>query len=151
MVEGPTGTPYEGGLFFFDCQLPSGYPMSPPRVQYISYVSDKLNPNLYEEGKVCLSLLGTWDGRGSELWTRESNLLQLLVSIQGLILNKEPYYNEAGYERQRGERLAAENSRKYNEMAAVKVVLAMGQLTSRELPSVFAEDITVFLQKHGWK
>jgi hypothetical protein len=32
-------------------------------------------------------------------------LLQVIVSIQGLILVDEPYYNEAGYEKQRGKEL----------------------------------------------
>ena len=50
------------------------------------------NPNLYANGKVCLSLLGTWDGPG---WVKgESTLLQVLVSIQSLILVAEPLYNE---------------------------------------------------------
>ena len=56
----------------------------------------RLHPNLYTDGKVCLSLLGTWGGKGSEMWTSDSTLLQLLVSIQGLILVPFPYFNEAG-------------------------------------------------------
>jgi len=48
--------------------------------------------NLYEEGKVCLSLLGTWEGDRNESWNpARSSLLQAFVSIQGLILVKEPY------------------------------------------------------------
>lgn len=39
-------------------------------------------------------------GKGTEVWGPESTLLQLIVSIQGLILVAEPYYNEAGYEKQ---------------------------------------------------
>ena len=65
------------------------YPKVPPLVHYISFVADKLNPNLYEDGKVCVSLLGTWSGKGTETWTPNSNMLQLLVSIQGLILVPE--------------------------------------------------------------
>ncbi len=65
MILGPPRTPYEDGLFFFDVQLPGSYPSSPPAVHYISYCSDRLNPNLYEDGKVCVSLLGTWSGRVS--------------------------------------------------------------------------------------
>ena len=44
---------------------------------------------MYEDGKVCVSLLGTWSGKGTETWTPNSNMLQLLVSIQGLILVPE--------------------------------------------------------------
>lgn len=63
MIQGPSRTPYEDGLFFFDVQLPSDYPNSPPVFFYISYCTDRLNPNLYEDGKVCVSLLGTWTGK----------------------------------------------------------------------------------------
>ena len=34
----------------------------------------------------------------------------------------QPYYNEAGYEKQRGHQIALENSRVYNEMALLKLV-----------------------------
>lgn len=102
MIEGPKNTPYEDGLFFFDFQLGRQYPKIPPFCHYVSYCSDRLNPNLYEEGKVCISLLGTWAGHESEMWGENSTLLQLFVSIQGLILVPEPYFNEAGYEKQKG-------------------------------------------------
>jgi ubiquitin-protein ligase len=104
MIEGPKNTPYEDGLFYFDIQMGREYPNTPPLCHYISFCSDRLNPNLYEDGKVCVSLLGTWSGRGTEVWSsKNSTLLQVIVSIQGLILVDEPYFNEAGYEKQRGE------------------------------------------------
>ena len=86
MIRGPEKTPYEDGLFFFDFQLSPDYPKAPPHCHYISYCSDRLNPNLYEDGKVCISLLGTWSGKGTEIWTSTSNLLQVIVSIQGIFI-----------------------------------------------------------------
>ena len=65
MIVGPSSTPYEDGLFFFDVQLPNDYPNDPPAVHYVAYCRDRLNPNLYEDGKVCVSLLGTWSGKVS--------------------------------------------------------------------------------------
>lgn len=47
-------------------------------------------------GKVCLSLLGTWAGPGWQ--PGKSTLLQVLVSIQSLIMVPDPYFNEPGYE-----------------------------------------------------
>lgn len=105
MIEGPKHTPYEDGMFFFDIQLGRDYPKSPPLCHYISYCSDRLNPNLYEDGKVCVSLLGTWMGKDTEVWGPNSTLLQVIVSIQGLILVPEPYFNEAGYEKQKGNKI----------------------------------------------
>lgn len=60
--------------------------------------------------------------QGSEVWTGKSNLLQLLVSIQGLILNSEPYFNEAGYDKHRGTTHGTESSRMYNETVLIKVM-----------------------------
>ncbi|KAJ0050603.1 hypothetical protein NL108_004988, partial [Boleophthalmus pectinirostris] len=82
LIKGPTRTPYEDGLFLFDIQLPNIYPAVPPLFRYLSQCSGRLNPNLYDNGKVCVSLLGTWIGKGTERWTSKSSLLQVLISIQ---------------------------------------------------------------------
>jgi len=150
MVHGPKNTPYEDGLFFFDFQLGSDYPTLPPSCHYISYCTDRLNPNLYEEGKVCVSLLGTWSGKGTETWTPDSNLLQLLVSIQGLILVREPYFNEAGYEKQKGTQQGEENSRMYNEMAVLKMVQSMTKLI-KSPPSPFETEIMEHFKENASK
>lgn len=52
MIAGPKKTPYEDGLFVFDVQLGGEYPRAPPLCHYHSYCTDRLNPNLYEDGKV---------------------------------------------------------------------------------------------------
>ncbi|KAK3930467.1 (E3-independent) E2 ubiquitin-conjugating enzyme [Frankliniella fusca] len=148
MIRGPEKTPYEDGLFLFDFQLSPNYPNEPPLCHYISYCSDRLNPNLYEDGKVCVSLLGTWSGKGTELWSSKSNLLQVIVSIQGLILVNEPYFNEAGYEKQKGSQQGRENSRMYNEMVLLKLVQAMSKLVQNP-PPAFEEDIREHFKHHA--
>lgn len=150
MIRGPEKTPYEDGLFLFDVQLPREYPRAPPMFHYHSYCSDRLNPNLYEDGKVCVSLLGTWKGKGTEIWTGNSTLLQVIVSIQGLILVKEPYYNEAGYEKQKGSQQGHENSRMYNEMAVLKLVQAMTKLSLFPHPD-FKTEIQHHFAQHATK
>ncbi|KAJ0986102.1 hypothetical protein J5N97_004458 [Dioscorea zingiberensis] len=115
VIVGPAGTPYHDGLFFFDISFPLNYPHSPPLVHYHSG-GLRINPNLYACGKVCLSLLNTWPGKGCEKWNSSSStILQVLVSIQALVLNAKPYFNEPGYEQYantpQGERLSDE----YNE------------------------------------
>ncbi|XP_045602327.2 (E3-independent) E2 ubiquitin-conjugating enzyme UBE2O isoform X9 [Procambarus clarkii] len=140
MIRGPERTPYEDGLFFFDFQLSADYPRAPPLCHYVTYCSDKLNPNLYEDGKVCVSLLGTWSGKGTEVWTSQSNLLQVIISIQGLILVSEPYFNEAGYERQKGTQQGRENSRMYNEMVVLKLIQAMAKVIQAP-PDIFKNEI----------
>lgn len=55
-------------------------------------------------------------------------LLLFYIIITGLILVSEPYYNEAGFDSQRGQKLAKENSRVYNEMVLIKVVQSMNNM-----------------------
>ena len=53
----------------------------------------ELNSNLYSDGKVCLSLLGTSPSAGAEeaRWNPEtSSLVQVLISIQAIILIRQP-------------------------------------------------------------
>ncbi|CAN0854452.1 Putative ubiquitin-conjugating enzyme E2 38 [Linum grandiflorum] len=93
-IVGAAGTPYHDGLYFFDIAFPTDYPQSPPKVAYRSY-GLRINPNLYPSGRVCLSLINTWSGTGVENWNpRKSTILQVLVSIQGLVLNENPYFND---------------------------------------------------------
>ncbi|KAI0368884.1 hypothetical protein BV20DRAFT_968673 [Pilatotrama ljubarskyi] len=102
MIAGPEGTPYAGGLFEFDCFIPLEYPNKPPlmHLRTTGGGTVRFNPNLYSNGKVCLSLLGTWQGRPEEQWApRKSTLLQVVVSIQSMILVDLPYFNEPGFGR----------------------------------------------------
>ncbi|KAL3244363.1 hypothetical protein MRX96_018978 [Rhipicephalus microplus] len=99
LVLGPDDTPYEGGFFHFVIQCPPDYPIQPPRVRFMTtgYGCVRFNPNLYECGKVCLSILGTWTGPA---WTPAQCIASVLLSIQSL-LSENPYHNEPGYETER--------------------------------------------------
>lgn len=118
LVTGPDDTPYSNGCFVFDCYFPSSYPSEPPKVLLLTTGNNSVtfNPNLYECGKVCLSLLGTWKGDRAESWDPvNSRMLQVLVSIQSLILVPEPYFNEPGFEREIGTQIGETRSREYSE------------------------------------
>lgn len=117
LITGPKDTPYQDGCFVFEMVLPPTYPKVCPQVQIITTGrgSVRFNPNLYNCGKVCLSLLGTWSGRPEEAWNENSTMLQLFVSIQSLILIDHPYFNEPGYQSSYGTPHGMERSAKYNE------------------------------------
>ncbi|KAL0040998.1 hypothetical protein WJX77_001679 [Trebouxia sp. C0004] len=102
LIIGAADTPYANGCFLFDIFLPSNYPNAPPSVHFLTTGGGRIrfNPNLYECGKVCLSLLGTWSGPSWD--PTHSTLLQVLISIQSMILVDDPYFNEPGYESSRG-------------------------------------------------
>lgn len=117
LITGPTDTPYSNGCFEFDVFFPADYPHSPPLInmQTTGGNSIRFNPNLYNDGKVCLSIINTWHGRPEEKWnSQSSSLLQVLVSIQSLILVHEPYFNEPGYERSKGTSTGTASSREYD-------------------------------------
>ena len=96
---GPPNTPYENGFYFFNIDFPNDYPFSPPKVKFLTYdYGIRFNPNLYTNGKVCLSILGTWSGPG---WSTCLNLNTILLSIQSL-LNDNPLTNEPGFEKESG-------------------------------------------------
>lgn len=117
LITGPSETPYANGCFEFDVYFPHDYPNSPMMInlETTGRHSVRFNPNLYNDGKVCLSVLNTWHGRPEEKWNAQtSSFLQVLVSIQSLILVSEPYFNEPGFERSRGTPSGNHSSREYN-------------------------------------
>jgi ubiquitin-protein ligase len=118
LICGPKDTPYENGLFEFHAYFPYNYPNTVPQVLLHTTGNNKVrfNPNLYDSGKVCLSLLGTWAGQAGEQWNpKTSTFLQVLVSIQSLILVEQPYFNEPGWERDLHTVKGKQNSYEYNE------------------------------------
>ncbi|TID23429.1 putative ubiquitin conjugating enzyme family protein [Venturia nashicola] len=114
IIIGPNGSPYEGGLFEFDLWCPFTYPNTPPKMHFKTTAggSAHFNPNLYPDGTICLSLLGTWQGQP---WVaagpNKSTLLQLFISIQAMILCAEPWYNEPGREARPNPKASADFNR----------------------------------------
>jgi ubiquitin-conjugating enzyme E2 Z len=93
LIIGPSETPYENGYYLFDIDYPSNYPHSPPKFTY--YTNDgvtRFNPNLYKSGKVCISILNTWQG---EQWTACLTISTTLLAIC-TTLNNNPLLNEPG-------------------------------------------------------
>ena len=95
LIIGVKNTPYYGGYYLFQIDFSNNYPESSPSVKMLSVDGNvRLNPNLYECGKVCLSILGTWSGPS---WTKVMTVRTILLSIQSL-LSDCPIKNEPGYE-----------------------------------------------------
>lgn len=100
LMIGPTNTPYEHGFYFFDIEIPKDYPFSPPKVKYCTQNGKtRFNPNLYVNGKVCLSIINTWSGPG---WTSCNSISTVLLSIQALVFIENPLHNEPGFEKENG-------------------------------------------------
>ncbi|CAF1434872.1 unnamed protein product [Adineta ricciae] len=110
LIIGPSDTPYEGGFFYFAVRCPPDYPILSPRCRLMTTGNNtvRFNPNLYANGKVCLSILGTWTGPA---WSAAQCLSSVLISIQSL-MSENPYHNEPGYEKERQDG----HSKAYNEI-----------------------------------
>tara|TARA_B110000046_G_C13021469_1_gene411465 strand:+ start:3902 stop:4600 length:699 start_codon:yes stop_codon:yes gene_type:complete len=94
LIIGPVDTPYQHGFYFFEFDYPEDYPYSPPKVTY--HTNDgvtRFNPNLYRNGKVCVSTLNTWRG---EQWTSCQSISSILMALVTL-LNDNPLTNEPGF------------------------------------------------------
>ena len=93
LIIGPEDTLYEDGFYLFEFIFPHDYPHTPPKVIY--HTNDgitRFHPNLYRNGKVCLSILNTWKG---ETWTSCQSIRTVLLTLVTLFHNK-PLLNEPG-------------------------------------------------------
>lgn len=144
LIIGPTETPYANAPFVLDVYLSSEFPSKPPEVFFHSWPAHakiggtgRVNPNLYEDGKVCLSLLGTWTGNSVEEWSASrSTLLQVVVSLLGLVLVRSPYFNEAGYEGLVGTEESKRPSALYSERVFLRAKgFLISALSRSERPS----------------
>jgi ubiquitin-protein ligase len=95
LLIGPEKSPYYDGFYMFKLIFNDRYPQEPPKVKFLnSFEKVRFHPNLYENGKVCLSILGTWSGPG---WTSVMSIRSLIMSLLSL-LDETPLRNEPGYE-----------------------------------------------------
>lgn len=66
-INGPHGTPFEGGRFELEVLVPSNYPLVPPNIRFITCI---FHPNVHPKtGEICLDILkNAW----SPAWTLQS-------------------------------------------------------------------------------
>jgi ubiquitin-protein ligase len=143
IITGPKDTPYHNGIFEFHGYLENKYPSTTPKIilNTTGNGTVRFNPNLYNCGKVCLSLLGTWRGDASENWNSTSTLLQVFVSIQSLIFVENPYYNEPGWETQMHTTEGNTKSFKYTDNIRIET-LRWGIIDKIKNPTYGFEEFT---------
>jgi ubiquitin-conjugating enzyme E2 R len=86
-VEGPKDSPYEGGIFEMLMVFPNDYPMSPPTLKF---VSEFWHPNVYSDGRVCISILhppgrDEMSGeRPEERWLPTQGVTSVVLSVMSM-------------------------------------------------------------------
>lgn len=86
---GTEGTLYEGGFFKAILTFPNDFPQSPPEMKFIT---EMWHPNIYEDGKVCISILHSsgFDPmnemeKPEERWRPILGVEQILVSVISML------------------------------------------------------------------
>lgn len=107
LMIGPEDSCYQGGMFFFDVHL-ERYPQDPPKVKFTTPSSkERLHPNFYGCGKMCLSLINTW---AENQWSPIVTLEKVFITIQAL-LDNNPICHEPGYDK---EKITNQTARDYS-------------------------------------
>ncbi|XP_071438772.1 uncharacterized protein morgue isoform X2 [Hetaerina americana] len=78
-ITGPTGSPYEGGIFYLYLQVPYSYPMFPPVVRFVTRI---FHPNVSRHGDVGIDSI-------HHNWSLALTLSKVLISVQSLLT--DPY------------------------------------------------------------
>lgn len=131
LIIGPSDTPYAYGNFLFKFKFPVDYPYSPPIVTYLTNDGrTRFNPNLYVNGKVCISILNTWRG---EQWTSCQSIKSVLFTLLS-ILNDKPLLNEPGITDKHTDLLT------YNKIIRYKTIeVAINKIISKEIITEISE------------
>lgn len=145
LIIGGEGTPYFGGYYLFEFLFTPKYPFEPPKIVYSTNDGKiRFNPNLYINGKTCLSILNTWKG---EQWSPCQSITSILLSLS-TVLNENPLLNEPGIT------LAHPDCTKYNrviEYANIKTAFCdIVEKTHVFSPifNVFEEEIQLYYRKN---
>ena len=80
IIAGPTGSPYESGIFKLELFLPEQYPMESPKVRFLTKI---YHPNIDKLGRICLDIL-------KDKWSPALQIRTVLLSIQALLSAPNP-------------------------------------------------------------
>ena len=80
IIAGPTGSPYESGIFKLELFLPEQYPMESPKVRFLTKI---YHPNIDKLGRICLDIL-------KDKWSPALQIRTVLLSIQALLSSPNP-------------------------------------------------------------
>jgi ubiquitin-conjugating enzyme (huntingtin interacting protein 2) len=80
-IQGPSGSPYEGGVFEIDIHIPIEYPFEPPKMKFLTKV---WHPNISSQtGAICLDIL-------KDQWSPALTIKTALLSLLALMCSPEP-------------------------------------------------------------
>lgn len=87
IIQGPDGTPYEGGYFKIKFNFTEEFPAAPPKCTMLTKI---FHPNVSKTGEICVNTL-------KKDWKREYGIAHILVTVKCLLIypNAESALDEA--------------------------------------------------------
>jgi len=129
-IKGPPDTPYDGGIFKLEVNFPKDYPNTPPGVKFLS---EMWHPNVYNDGRVCISILHTPDPTNpqessDECWRPIHTVESIVMSIISMLA--DPNINSAA---------SVDASKQYRDKPKdfKEKVLKLVEKAKKELPPGF--------------
>ncbi len=80
IIFGPSGTPYENGVFKLNIHFPTEYPFKPPKMTFVTKI---YHPNINSSGSICLDIL-------KDKWSPALTLSKVLLSLCSLLDDPNP-------------------------------------------------------------
>lgn len=148
LIIGPKNTPYEGGYYVFKFNFPTNYPHSPPVVEYLTNDgATRFNPNLYINGKVCISILNTWHG---EPWSGCQTISSTLLSICS-VLNETPLTNEPGINKLHPDYMTYNEIIRYKNFEVAMCAVLKSKVIQTMCPTLFNIIVNDFIENFDIK
>ena len=79
-ILGPTGSPYENGVFYLKIEFPGDYPFKPPKVTFTTRI---YHCNINASGNICLDIL-------KDHWSPALTVSKVLLSICSMMDDQNP-------------------------------------------------------------
>ena len=80
VIDGPPGTPYEGGKYALTIEFPANFPYVPPKIKFVTKI---YHPNISMNGDICLDIL-------KDNWAACLTVQKTLLSIMSLLSSPNP-------------------------------------------------------------
>ncbi|KAJ2611101.1 ubiquitin-conjugating enzyme E2 N [Coemansia sp. RSA 1365] len=112
IMAGPSQSPYKGGRFKLELFLPEEYPMSPPKVRFLTKM---YHPNIDRLGRICLDIL-------KDKWSPALQIRTVLLSIQALLSAPnpdDPLANDVADQWKTNEKLAIQTAAEWTKKHAI--------------------------------
>ncbi|KAF2075146.1 hypothetical protein CYY_003536 [Polysphondylium violaceum] len=110
-ITGPAESPFEKGFFHLELFLTDEYPMSPPKVRFLTKI---YHPNIDKLGRICLDIL-------KDKWSPALQIRTVLLSIQALLSAPnpdDPLANDVAEHWKSNEKDAIKKAREWTELYA---------------------------------